>query len=98
MIEVRTWGLTTPLGSQQGFNGLAIKADHILLPFLNDRHPFLPGQLEHPGHGHLVLGKIEFLNSQPFLAKELFRGQTLRSGRQGIDGYFFHGFFLSYFG
>ncbi|MGC1403071.1 MAG: hypothetical protein WA974_09105, partial [Thermodesulfobacteriota bacterium] len=67
--------------SDEFFNGAGIKTDHILIPFLNDWHLFLPGQFQHAGHGILIFGKIEFLKGNAFMAKELFRSQTPRSGR-----------------
>jgi hypothetical protein len=51
-----------------------------MLTFLNDRHTLLAGQSEHSGDGRLIPGKIEFLNGDPFSAKELFRGLAPRSG------------------
>jgi hypothetical protein len=67
-----------------------VKSYQVLFPFLYDRHPLLAGELEHPDHGGLVLGKVVLLKGDLFLAKELLRGQAFRSGGQGIDLDVFH--------
>ena len=76
---------------EEFFQLLGVETHQVPFTPLNDRDPFLPGQTQHTGHRLLILGKIKVPVRDLFFTKELFRGQTLRSGRQGIHLNFVHG-------
>ena len=69
---------------------LHIETDQVAFALLDHRDPFLAGQTQHPSYRLLILGKVKFPVDDLFFTKELFRGQALRSGRQGIHLDFLH--------